>query len=1432
MRLPNRKLLFVAIFAFFSAFATAVSAQTNAQSRITAAVDESSLVRIKGTIHPLANAANDSGAAPDGMPLERLHLVFKRSQAQESALKQLISEMHTPGSPSYHKWLTPEQFGEQFGPADQDVATVESWLTSHGFQMSAVKPGKQVLEFSGNVAQMRGAFHTQIHKYMVNGEAHYANADDPAIPSALAPVISGFASLNNFRAHGLTQFLGKATYDPKTHMATPQWTYPVQGGVNYVVAPGDFAVQYDLNPLYTAGTTGAGQTIAIINDANINIDLVNQFRSIFGLSANPPQVIIDGNDPGIDGTNNPDGPNFDSFEAYIDVEWSGATAPGATVDLVIAGDTALQSGLALAAQHAVFGNVAPVISLSFGVCEAGTNNAFFSSLWEEAAAQGQTVLVSSGDSGSAGCDIPGEPIAMDGLAVNGFASTPFNVAVGGTDFFYSSFNSTQTAINAQLVTFWGPPTGTNSPAVSLLTPIPEQPWNNSQYGLNIPPSFLSLTGTTTIVGGGGGASIVYTKPAFQTGTGVPADGVRDLPDVSLFAANGANLSFYPACADDGDCQPGGTPVQISGAGGTSFASPEFAGIMALVNQKYGRQGQADFVLYPLKTQFPAAFHDVLQGTNSVPCEFAPTKGPNCISAGAGAVVLGTITEGELGTGSTADYNAAAGYNLATGLGTVDANVLVADWNKVAFTGTSTTLTPSKTSFAHGSSITVSGTVTGSTPTGEVALMTDSTQPVNQGQANFTLSGGAYSGSVSFLPGGTYNIWGQYGGDTKNSESVSTKTSITVSPEASSIGFNILNALGNIAITSGATNIPYGAQLILSARPFPAACSSPSSSCATSDTFPTGTVAFSDNSAVINTAVLNAEGDAEYNAPFSVGTHVVVPSYSGDNSYNSSTAAGVNFTVVKDIPLVALSAANENGSGQFLSGQATVFNIQVANSAIVDAGAPPNFVFPVPVAPPTGNVTVSGFPSGVPTTATLNAAVDPEFQAAEGVATITAPASTPTGNYNVTISYAGDANYAATSVSGSVSIVSSVGGLASTTTASASAASTSPTAAITVTGTVTGQSGHAAPTGDIIIFSSGFEFTQETPIVPGAGDTSTFSITFSSSQFLFQGANFITLQYTGDGTYHASATTLNSGFAVTNPLSDFSIVPQTTIVPVAGGESASDTVNVNSVNGFNSPVGFICTAPAGVTCSTPSTVMVYSGSSAALTLNISVPALPATGNFSVLLTGIAGSFVHTLAIEIAVSPNAALNLSLMSTPPSQSPIIIPTPGQTGSSVVTATAEGGLTGTVNFSVVLSPNNSFEPPICSFNSPSVALSGGKAASTLMCTSTAVVAEVVPPANRPQGPSRLMAGGVLTASVALCFLLLYMPDRRRALALFAALAVIVIAFGCGGSSGGGGGGGGGGGTPNAGTTPGLYYATVFASVTNGGVTVTQSTTIPVDVQ
>ena len=243
--------------------------------------------------------------------------------------------------------------------------------------------------------------------------------------------------------------------------------------------------------------------MAIINDSNVNVDLVNQFRTLFGLPANPPQVIIDGNDPGVDGVNNPDGPNYDSVEAYLDVEWAGAAAQNATIDLVIAADTPIESGLVLAMEHAVYGNVAPVISISFGQCESslGSTNAFLSGLWEQAAAQGQTVMVSSGDNGSAGCDNDNsQEYATGGQAVNGFASTPWNIAVGGTDFYYSDYSTG----GASISNFWNTVIS-QLPAVSIKGYIPEQPWNNSQYGLNIFNQYTS-NGLTTLTGGSGGAS--------------------------------------------------------------------------------------------------------------------------------------------------------------------------------------------------------------------------------------------------------------------------------------------------------------------------------------------------------------------------------------------------------------------------------------------------------------------------------------------------------------------------------------------------------------------------------------------------------------------------------------------------------------------------------------------------------------------------------------------------------------------------------------------------------------------------------------------------------------------------------------------------------------------------------------------------------------
>ncbi len=1337
-----------------SALLSAQTTSTLVKTRITQPIDNNSLVVLKGTVHPLATAANDRGAAPDSMPLNRIQVVFKRSAAQEAALKQLIEEQLTPGSANYHKWLTPAQFGAEFGPSDQDVSTIEAWLESQGFSVGKIDPGRQVLEMSGSVAQFRTAFHTQIHKYMVNGQIHYANAANPEIPSALAPVFGGFVSLNDFPIKSQARYLGKAKYDVKTGQATPEWTYGTSSGVSFVLAPSDFAVQYDL-PSASSGLNGAGQTIAIINDSNINVYLVNQFRTLFGLSANPPQVIIDGNDPGVDGINNPDGPNYDSVEAYLDTEWSGAVAPDATIDLVIGADTALESGLVLAAEHAVFGNLAPVMSLSFGACEAeiGSSNVFLNDLWEQAAAQGITVMVSSGDSGSAGCDDDNtQYYAVNGLAVNGFASTPYDVAVGGTDFYYSDYATG----GASIANYWNT-TASQNPTVSLKTPVPEQPWNDSQYGLNIVNYYTAISGSTatTIAGGGGGASNCatgtvntstgaysactagYPKPAWQTGTGVPNDSARDVPDVSLFAADGLNYSYYPICAVDADCQPasGSNLVQISGVGGTSAAAPTFAGIMALVNQKYGRQGQADEVLYPLAKQFPAAFHDVTVGTNAEPCSYSPTS-PNCNSVTSPISVtdpnLGPAVEGEL-----SGYSAGTGYDRATGLGSVDANVLINDWNQVKFTSSTVSLTSPTdgASFTHGQSVTFTGSVSGSgssTPTGDVAIETSSTEAGQQAQGYATLSSGAFSLSTSTLPGGTYDVWANYAGDGSDASAQSSKAQITVSPEASGIYFSVDDVATGYgygpAISSGATNIPYGTQLILSAQVAPSTqltafenCQTGASSTCPTFTAPTGTVTFSDNASAINKAVVNAEGDAEYNAPWAVGSHSVTASYSGDNSYNASTASAITFTIAKDTPQMNLYTAVTTQSGALPGGQQTVLTIQVLNSANLNNESTYNLGYSVPVAAPTGTVTISGFPSGVPTSATLAPGVDYSTTSAAGIATITIPANTAQGTYNVTVSYSGDSNYAAASTSSSIPI-QTVGGVA-TTTAATLTGSISPTTNVTLSGTVTGKSGDAAPSnagGGILVYAGGYILQEIGLSVPTTGDVSTFS-TVLNSQGLLQGSNTITVQYLGDNTYAPSAITLTT--PLSNPLSDFSMVPDTTIVPVTEGTAATDTIQLAPVNGFTNAVSFTCKAPAGITCSLNPTSYTFSGGASTTTLTLNAGSSATNGSNNILVTGTdsTGKYVHTLSIDAdvtgATTPTQGFSITA-------SPTITLTPGATtGNTVgVSVTPSNGFTGNVALTaaVTSSPSGATSPPTLSLSPATVDITGTSALSSSMTITT----------------------------------------------------------------------------------------------------------------
>jgi len=440
--------------------------------RISGSVDESHLTLLKGNTIPFANIRNDRGAAGQDLQLQRMLMLLRRSPDQESALNKLLQSQQDPGSPQFHQWLTPEQFGAQFGPVEEDIQTVTGWLTSHGFTQITVSKGGTVIEFSGISGQVQEAFHTEMHRYAVNGAMHLANDRDPSIPTALAPVISGIVSLNDFgrrsmliRGPTLHSTKGQA-HPERVPGVSPDLTLsgPTLLASFFGVAPYDFATIYDVLPLWNAGFDGTGQTIAIVGETDINPSDPSNFRAFLGLPPNDPTITVAGADPGF---------QPDELESDLDVEWSGAVAKGAHIELVSAASTETTAGVDLAALYIVDNNLAPVMSESYGQCElflGTTGNAFENAIWQQASAEGITVLVSSGDEGSAACDPTdqNQNLAVHPMAVNGLASTPYNTAVGGTDF--NQYN---------LWTNYWSLTSDPTTKKSVLSYIPEVPWNDS-----------------------------------------------------------------------------------------------------------------------------------------------------------------------------------------------------------------------------------------------------------------------------------------------------------------------------------------------------------------------------------------------------------------------------------------------------------------------------------------------------------------------------------------------------------------------------------------------------------------------------------------------------------------------------------------------------------------------------------------------------------------------------------------------------------------------------------------------------------------------------------------------------------------------------------------------------------------------------------------
>src|SRR5579859_730192 len=1031
------QLAFIAQFARAQSLAPAVVQSTSPPTRVT----------LSGNVHPLAQARYDHGAVSDSTPASRLLLLLRRSAQQEGALQEFLQQVHRPGTPAFHAWLKPEQFAAKFGPSDADVNTVTSWLKSQGFTNLHLSKAKNFLEFSGTAGQIRNAFQTEIHSYIIEGEEHHANNSDPQIPAALAPIVAGMVTLNDFPAKSHATILGTAKFDSASHKITADWTF--RQGL-YPLAPADFAVEYNLNPVYTAGTNGSGVTIGIIGASNINLSVVDTYRTFFGLPANPVNVILDGADPGLNGA---------AVESFLDVELAGAVAPAAKIVLYTSAGNTVQNGLYLAALRAVDDDEAPVLSTSYGLCEQdlGTSgNLFWTTLWEQAAAQGQTSFVSSGDGGSAGCDNFNLPeAATRGLAVSGFASTPWNIAVGGTDFAYQSYAGTQAQQDAELATFWKNPSTPPLPSESLLKRIAEQPWNRA-FGLNL----LDKPDPGSIVGGSGGASSCATgtdaadgtfsscaaghaKPSWQSGTGVPADGVRDLPDLSLFAASGENDTFYPICVATTQCVVTSDGFSFSGAGGTSASSPAMAGIMALINQKFGRQGQANFILYALAAQHPSVFHDITIGSNNVPCQ---SGSPNCTASTRNDNSNGLLTLG--------NYYSTAGYDQASGLGTVDAAALIANWNSIHFTASNTSLSVNPTFFTHGTAATVTATVTGSggTPSGDVALVTTATPAPNTGLGPLTLSNGSASGSLNNLPGGQYTLTAHYPGDNRFTASDSQPVTVNISPEDSTTSlsgrFFYFGQISFTTLTNGGS-YPYG--MILSVDAQPLGVHAPVGS---KDGLATGTALFTDSAstgAISSPSVaVNLNGIAEWRpeTPL-VGSHSISASYSGDASFHpSASTTPLTFTVTKTTPGATLFI-NQSTFPAVMSLTDTlpvVAHIGITTNGLFPTGPVKFFADNAPI----GSAQLAQWP--------FNRSVSEATLNLSGLSL---------GSHSITATYDGDANYNGVTLS-PISVL-----VKQPPTVGISAPGTANLAQdFTVTANVTGVNGQPAPTGFVIFTGVG------------------------------------------------------------------------------------------------------------------------------------------------------------------------------------------------------------------------------------------------------------------------------------------------------------------------------------------------------------------------
>jgi trimeric autotransporter adhesin len=1226
-----RPVVFAAMFSLVILLSHTMFAavHTNAQpvQRVTGRVDNSQRTVIHGHVPRIIQRSSDLGRLPGNTPMKHMMLVLKPSFEQENELQKLIDQQHDKRTLNHHQWITPEEFGEKFGVHDSDIAQVKNWLGQQGFSVEMVGKNKRIIQFSGVSGQVESAFQTEMHYYKTpNGETHLSANTDISVPSALRPVIAGLHGTHNFfkKPH----MVNPTTMKSRMKLSTHKWTFGSLASDNTLVGPGDFATIYNTQPLLNAGINGTGVKIGIIGQSDILMSDVQTYRQMFNLPLNNPNFVIPGEDPGVS-------PGDDS-ESDLDVEISGGIAPMATVDFVPGASTLTIAGVDLSLMYMVENNTDDIISSSYGGCEAedtaGQLN-FYLALSEQGAAQGQTLMVASGDTGPSECDDSSDNSETLGYAVGDNDGNAYVLSIGGTQFNEGGQQGTSSTANfTGTPTFWG---AANANGLSsALSYIPEIPWNegggsgsvgqselwasNGGVGADFQtPAFqtnvggvipglptgtdpylgdkvssFTLSGTNTGYSGtatvsisGGGCTTQYgctfnnaTATAKVTSGKValtltnPGQGYVSAPTVTITGTCSTNcatavaniasvtdpatpavpgphryqpdIAFNAAAEHDptaycseGVCQvdSNNNVLDVGLVGGTSVAAPSYAGVQALVNQANGgRQGMPGYILYAL-----AAKQSTTPGWAACATNFSPVVIPSasCVFNDMVAGNTNICSESSNGTtctttASTIGWPATTGYDFGTGLGSTNVYNLATQWSTVTFNSSATTMNLTASGITHGTAVPVTVNVTGSagTPTGDVAFTLSSGSlgdPINATSSSFTeevtlqnpaafgtLSGGAYSGSISNLPGGSYNVFARYAGDATFGSSTSVQVPVTVNPESSTLTLGTSSVSNGGAIASAST-FTYGQFVWVDA--FPKGASGIG--------VPTGSVTLSDNGSPIAILPLNSTGQgflaagniptaADFNLvlyqninAFAAGSHSLTATYTGDSSFNSTTGGPLAFTVSQ----LSVTPTLATGETQITTGAPVQLTASFAAPSGFTAGGNSGNNRNPGLSGPTGTVTFTDTVNGV-----LGTAAVVPTATFTATSTLTTTAITTSGAHSITASYSGDTNYAA-KVSTALTTVAVGTATATATAVTSNANPTTLGGRPTFTATISG--GSVTPVSGAVTFYDGGTFLGAGSTV-GTAHTSTFRV--ASATAFVGGTHNITASFGGVATTAAAS----------------------------------------------------------------------------------------------------------------------------------------------------------------------------------------------------------------------------------------------------------------------------------------------------------------------